>query len=44
MIIAYKENFTGDTKNNLKVIAKKRNKLMEGIITLTVPEITIKTN
>ena len=44
MIIAYKENFTGDTKNNIKVIAKKRNKLMEGIITLTVPEITIKTN
>ena len=44
MIIAYKEIFTGDTKNNLKTIAKKRNKLMEGIITLTVPEITIKTN
>jgi hypothetical protein len=44
MIIAYKENFTGDTKNNLKAIAKKRNKLMEGIITLTIPEITLKTN
>ena len=44
MIITYAEKFTGDTKNNLKTIAKKRNKLMEGMITLTVPEITLKLN
>lgn len=43
MIIAYKENYLGDTKSFQKIAGKKRNKLMEGIITLTVPNITLKT-
>ena len=44
MIIAYKETYTGDTKSFQKTVGKKRNKLMEGIITLTVPDIKLKTN
>lgn len=43
MIIAYKEKYIGDTKSFQKIIGKKRNKLMEGMITLTVPNITLKT-
>ena len=43
MIIAYKEKYIGDTKSFQKIVGKKRNKVMEGIITLTVPNITLKT-
>lgn len=44
IIIAYKEKFDGDTKSFIKTIGKKRDKLMEGIITLNLPAITLKTN
>ena len=40
MIIAYKEKSTEDAKS----IGKKRNKLLEGIITMTIPSVTLKTN
>mgnify|MGYP000882130345 FL=1 len=44
MIIAYKEKSTGDAKGFQKSIGKKRNKLLEGIITMTIPSVTLKTN
>ena len=44
MIIAYEEKSTGDAKGFQKSIGKKRNKLLEGIITMTIPSVTLKTN
>jgi hypothetical protein len=44
MIVAYKEKSTGDAKGFQKSIGKKRNKLLEGIITMTIPSVTLKTN
>ena len=44
MIIAYKEKSTEDAKGFQKSIGKKRNKLLEGIITMTIPSVTLKTN
>lgn len=44
LIIAYKEKSTGDIKDFTKSIGRKRNKILEGIITMTVPAINLKTN
>lgn len=44
VIIAYKEKSEGDAKYFEKIVARKRNKLLEGIITMTVPAINLKTN
>lgn len=42
MIILYKQKNNGDTKYFMKNIGKTRNKLMENIITMTTPNVTLK--
>ncbi len=42
MIISYKQNNIGDTKYFIKSVGKSRNKLMENIITMTIPNVTLK--
>jgi hypothetical protein len=42
MIITYKQKNTGDTKYFHKNLGKSRNKLMENIITMTIPNVTLK--
>ena len=42
MIIAYKKKNLSDAKGFQKSIGKKRNKLLEGIITMTIPSVTLK--
>lgn len=42
MIITYKQKNTGDTKYFIKSVGKSRNKLMENIITMTIPNVTLK--
>ena len=42
MIITYKQKNTGDTKYFIKGVGKSRNKLMENIITMTIPNVTLK--
>lgn len=42
MIITYKQNNIGDTKYFIKSVGKSRNKLMENIITMTIPNVTLK--
>jgi hypothetical protein len=42
MIITYKQKNTGDTKYFHKNLGKSRNKLMENIITMNIPNVTLK--
>lgn len=44
MIVAYKEKSVGDAKSFEKSVSKKRNKLLEGMVTLAIPSVTLKTN
>ena len=42
MIITYKQKNTGDTKYFMKNLGKSRNKLLGNIISMNIPNVTLK--